>query len=125
MLMNINCITTRHNYLKHLACGENPPSIVHGSPFSSMLSQTAFNIAGHYYQHWGEEPKEVFQQLCPILELSTSTCGLWYCVNSFVMSEWSRIMNAWSKLDLSCDLMFLPVPTMTMIMVNTNLIATN
>ena len=29
---------------------------VRGSPSSSMLSQTANNITGHYYQHWGEGP---------------------------------------------------------------------
>ena len=31
------------------------------------LLPNAFNIAGHYYEHWEEGPKEVFQQLCPIL----------------------------------------------------------
>ena len=39
-----------------------------------MLSQTAFNIAGHYHQHFGEVPKQVFQQLCPILHLKKLKC---------------------------------------------------
>ena len=42
------CIT-RHSYLKHFAHSENSASNVFGSPFSSMFSETALNIAGHYY----------------------------------------------------------------------------
>ena len=50
----------RHNYFKHLALKEISLSIVRSSLFSSMLSQTAFNIADHYYNHREEEMKKCF-----------------------------------------------------------------